>query len=134
MAGVGQTSHLCPPSELKEQYRIAMSASFARNCRKVVCIGRNYAEHVKELNNQTPMQPFYFLKPPSSMLLPGQGPILCPKGVKLHYEVELALVMGKHVRDLHPNDHKGALAAIEGKDAASFFRVLILTCRVRTGY
>ncbi|KAB5580674.1 hypothetical protein GE09DRAFT_1051198 [Coniochaeta sp. 2T2.1] len=80
---------------------------------KVVCIGRNYADHVTELNNQRPKQPFFFLKPPSSILLPGEGPVIQPKGVNLHYEVELALIIGKQVRDLSANDEAGALAAIE---------------------
>lgn len=78
-----------------------------------MCIGRNYADHVKELNNQRPKQPFFFLKPSSSILLPGQGPILRPRGVNLHYEVELGIVIGKTVRDLDPNDTQGALDAIE---------------------
>ncbi|KAK0661038.1 putative hydrolase C21C3.09c [Lasiodiplodia hormozganensis] len=83
------------------------------NCRKVMCIGRNYADHIKELNNQRPKQPFFFLKPPSSILLPGEGPLLRPRGVSMHYEVELGLVIGKTLRDLHPDDEKGALDSIE---------------------
>ncbi|KAF4311076.1 putative fumarylacetoacetate hydrolase family protein [Botryosphaeria dothidea] len=83
------------------------------NCRKVMCIGRNYADHIKELNNQRPKQPFFFLKPPSSILLPGEGPLLRPRGVTMHYEVELGLVIGKTLRDLHPEDEKGALDSIE---------------------
>ncbi|KAJ9624879.1 hypothetical protein H2203_004829 [Taxawa tesnikishii (nom. ined.)] len=78
-----------------------------------MCIGRNYADHVKELNNQRPKQPFFFLKPPSSILLPGDGPVLRPSGVNMHFEVELALVMGKRVRDLDPDDVQGALDSIE---------------------
>lgn len=78
-----------------------------------MCIGRNYADHVKELNNQRPKQPFFFLKPPSSILLPNEGPVLRPAGVTLHYEVELGLVMGKTVRDLDPEDTQGALDSIE---------------------
>lgn len=80
---------------------------------QVMCIGRNYADHVTELNNQRPKQPFFFLKPSSSILLPNEGSILRPRGVNLHYEVELGLVIGKTVRDLDPNDHQGALDAIE---------------------
>lgn len=49
------------------------------------------------------------------MLLPGEGPCVRPKGIDMHFEVELALVMGKVVRDLKPNDYKGALEAIKGK-------------------
>ncbi|KAL4969481.1 fumarylacetoacetate hydrolase family protein [Aspergillus stella-maris] len=89
-----------------------MAASIRANCRKVICIGRNYAEHITELNNTKPKQPFFFLKPTSSILLPNEGPVLRPRGTNLHYEVELALVMGQRVRDLDPNDTKGALDAI----------------------
>jgi 2-keto-4-pentenoate hydratase/2-oxohepta-3-ene-1,7-dioic acid hydratase in catechol pathway len=90
-----------------------MANSVAAHCRKVVCIGRNFADHVSELNNATPKQPFFFLKPPSSILPPGSGPILRPKGVTLHYEVELGLVIGKTLRDFDPQDLQGALDAID---------------------
>ncbi|KAL3477524.1 hypothetical protein BJX99DRAFT_226046 [Aspergillus californicus] len=89
-----------------------MAASIRANCRKVICIGRNYADHITELKSAKPKQPFFFLKPTSSILCPGEGPVLRPAGTNLHYEVELALVMGKQVRDLDPNDDKGALDAI----------------------
>lgn len=77
----------------------------------MLCLG---SDHVKELNNTKPKQPFFFLKPPSSILLPGAGPVLRPKGVNMHFEIELGLVMGKTVRDLHPEDTQGALDAIDG--------------------
>ncbi|WPH01580.1 Hypothetical protein R9X50_00442800 [Acrodontium crateriforme] len=85
------------------QYAKASSselASIKSNCRKVMCIGRNYADHVTELNNQRPKQPFFFLKPPSAILLPDEGPVLRPGGVSVHYEIELGLVISKTVRDL----------------------------------
>lgn len=56
----------------------------------------------------------FFLKPSSSILPPRAGPVLRPRGVNLHYEVELALVMGKEVRDLDERDEQGALDAIDG--------------------
>ncbi|ODM14429.1 putative hydrolase [Aspergillus cristatus] len=90
-----------------------MASAIRANCRKVICIGRNYADHITELNNTKPKQPFFFLKPSSSILCPGEGPVLRPRGTNLHYEVELALVMGKSVRDLDPQDDKGALDAIQ---------------------
>ncbi|KAK4449259.1 hypothetical protein QBC34DRAFT_299575 [Podospora aff. communis PSN243] len=80
---------------------------------KVVCIGRNYADHVTELNNVRPKQPFFFLKPTSSILLPGEGPVIQPRGVDLHYEVELALILGKQVQNLEASDEQGAMDAIE---------------------
>lgn len=65
------------------------------------------------MQNTKPKQPFFFLKPPSSILPPGAGPVIRPRGVDLHYEVELALVMGKRVKDLEASDEKGALESIE---------------------
>jgi acylpyruvate hydrolase len=73
------------------------------------------SEHIKELNNARPKQPFFFLKPPSSILLPKSGPFLKPKGVSVHYEVELGLVIGKTVRDLKEGDTQGWMDAIEGE-------------------
>lgn len=72
-------------------------------------------DHVKELNNVRPKQPFFFLKPPTSLLQPGAGPVIAPKGVNLHYEIELALIMGKEVKDLDASDEKGAFDAIESE-------------------
>lgn len=71
------------------------------------------SDHIAELNNMKPKQPFFFLKPPSSIVLPGQGSCLRPKGIEMHYEVELALVIGKLVQDLKADDTKGALEAIQ---------------------
>ncbi|KAL2259386.1 hypothetical protein VTK26DRAFT_6960 [Humicola hyalothermophila] len=80
---------------------------------KVVCIGRNYADHITELNSARPKQPFFFLKPTSSIVLPGESPVIRPRGVDLHYEVELALIMGKRLKDFDSQDEQAALDAIE---------------------
>ncbi|GAB1310113.1 Fumarylacetoacetase-like C-terminal domain-containing protein [Madurella fahalii] len=80
---------------------------------KVVCIGRNYADHITELNSARPKQPFFFQKPTSTILLPGEGPVIRPRGVNLHYEVELALILGKRLKDFNSEDEKAALDAIE---------------------
>ena len=74
----------------------------------------NGSDHISELHNARPKRPFFFLKPPSSILLPRAGPILRPHGINMHYEVELALVMGRQVRDLDERDESGALGAIGG--------------------
>lgn len=52
------------------------------------------------MNSARPAQPFFFLKPTSSILLPGQGPIVRPRGVDLHHEVELGLVIGQTPKPL----------------------------------
>jgi len=103
---------------------MATAASLRANCRKIICIGRNYADHIAELKNTRPKQPFFFLKPPSSILPPKSGPVLIPRGVKTHYEVELGLVMGKTVKDLDASDEKGWLGAIE-----SYILAIDLTAR-----
>lgn len=73
--------------------------SYTENTRKVICIGRNFVDHIKELNNQAPSEPFFFLKPTSSILTKNQGPILIPQGATVHHEVELALVIGKTIQN-----------------------------------
>lgn len=83
---------------------------------KAVCIGRNYADHAKELGNIVPTHPMFFIKPRSSVLQPGTGPILRPKGIELHYELELAVVIEKKLQNCNPNtiDSKKALEYIAG--------------------
>ena len=71
-----------------------------------------------------PKQPFFFLKPSSSIVLPGEGSCQRPKGIEMHFEVELALVIGKLVRDLKADDTKGALEAIQCR--AYFFPFFFL--------
>merc|ERR1711977_347860 len=92
---------------------MASAASLRANCRKIICIGRNYADHIKELNSAKPKQPFFFLKPTTSILPPNSGPVLRPKGVNLHFEVELGLVIGKTVRDFDARDTEKAIEAID---------------------
>jgi acylpyruvate hydrolase len=70
-------------------------------------------DHIAELNSARPKQPFFFLKPSTSILLPGEGPVIRPRGVDLHYEVELALIMGKTIKDLEETDVQGAFDAID---------------------
>ncbi|OWB80447.1 hypothetical protein B5S32_g4725 [[Candida] boidinii] len=93
-----------------------MSFNYAKTAGKFLCIGRNYIAHIKELNNQKPSEPFFFLKPNSSVLLPGEGPTLVPKGVVVHHEIELACVIGKTLKNLDPEAFgpKEALDAIDG--------------------
>lgn len=62
---------------------------------KVLCVGRNYAAHAKELGNEVPKEPLLFLKPPSSVLAPHGTVLLPPESARVEHEVELALVVGK---------------------------------------
>ncbi|MGH9728807.1 MAG: fumarylacetoacetate hydrolase family protein [Candidatus Acidiferrales bacterium] len=62
---------------------------------KIVCVGRNYTEHAAELGNDLPTEPLIFLKPPSSILAPGDPIVLTPHSKRVDYEGELAIVIGK---------------------------------------
>jgi len=67
---------------------------------KIVCIGRNYAEHAKELGNEAPKEPIIFLKPPSALLAPF-GTIVRPAiSQRVDHEGELAMVIGKRAKDV----------------------------------
>lgn len=97
------------------------SSNYAQNIGKIVCIGRNYVDHIRELNNLAPFQPFFFLKPDTSIVQPSDpgAKILVPKGTDVHYEVELALVMGKTHKNVEltgnsEEDLKFALDAVQG--------------------
>lgn len=62
---------------------------------KIVCVGRNYADHAKELGNEAPSEPILFLKPPSALLAPG-GTIVRPAvSQRVDFEAELAIVIGR---------------------------------------
>ena len=73
---------------------MSAASQFFTRARTVACIGRNYAAHAKELNNAVPTKPFFFLKPPSSMITEGQIIQVVP-GQDVHHEVELAVIIGK---------------------------------------
>ncbi|BGO89652.1 hypothetical protein NBRC10512v2_001607 [Rhodotorula toruloides] len=78
----------------------SIAAQFATRGKKCVAIGRNYAAHIKELNNTTPSEPFFFLKPTTSYALSDDGKVEIPKGVVVHHEVELGVIIGKRGRDI----------------------------------
>ena len=71
---------------------------------KIVCVGRNYRDHAKELGNEVPAEPLLFFKPVSSLLAPG-GVVRMPEiAERVDFEGELALVMGRHASKLKSDD------------------------------
>lgn len=79
---------------------------------KVVCIGRNYAEHAKELNNPVPAEPLLFIKPGScTVSLEGGFAIPVERGA-VHHEAEIAVLIGKPL-STRPNEEE-VLDAISG--------------------
>jgi len=62
---------------------------------KILCIGRNYADHIKELGNETPESPVLFIKPPTSVIGDGDSIVIPSYSNDCHHEAELALLIGK---------------------------------------
>lgn len=92
---------------------IATTRGIWKNVSKVICVGRNYAEHARELGNAVPTSPVLFLKPPSSILSSQYkttqqqqyAHVIIPQAcTSLHHEVELAVVMGKSARKVSPGE------------------------------
>ena len=78
---------------------------------KIIGVGRNYLAHAREQNVEVPEVPMLFLKPPSSVIGPGDTIVLPPQSQQVVHEAELAVVMGKAGRWIQPED---ALAYVLG--------------------
>jgi 2-keto-4-pentenoate hydratase/2-oxohepta-3-ene-1,7-dioic acid hydratase in catechol pathway len=76
---------------------------------KIICVGRNYREHAKELGNDAPTEPLLFFKPPSSLLKPGGVVRLPAVSERVDYEGELALVIGKHATKIKPENWRSVV-------------------------
>lgn len=79
---------------------------------KIVCVGRNYAEHARELGNDVPSAPLLFLKAPSSIIAAGEPIIIPSQSARVEHEAELAVVIGKQCKNL--DDDEDALDYIFG--------------------
>jgi len=83
--------------------------SFLQRTRKIVCVGRNYADHAKELGNAVPTKPILFMKPTSSIITAGQN-IEIPVGVsELHHEIELGVVIASQCSRATPEQASKAV-------------------------
>lgn len=67
---------------------------------KILCIGRNYAEHIRELGNEIPEAPVIFMKPATAVIGDGGIIVIPPYSRDCHYEAELALLIGKTGRNI----------------------------------
>ncbi|MGA3081864.1 MAG: fumarylacetoacetate hydrolase family protein [Terracidiphilus sp.] len=76
---------------------------------KIVCVGRNYRDHVKELGHELPSEPLIFLKPPSALLNPGGVVQMPAASARVDFEGELALVIDRRVRNLKEEDWRSAI-------------------------
>ena len=79
---------------------------------KIVCVGRNYAAHAKELGNDVPSEPLIFLKPPSSIIRDGESIRLPTVSKQVEYEGEIGVVIGQRLRKASANEARNAVAGI----------------------
>lgn len=85
--------------------------AFPHTLGKIVCVGRNYAEHAKELNNPVPKRPLLFIKP-ATAAVPMHEPIVIPAGQgAVHHELEMAVLIGESLSNA---DEGQVLSAIAG--------------------
>jgi 2-keto-4-pentenoate hydratase/2-oxohepta-3-ene-1,7-dioic acid hydratase in catechol pathway len=79
---------------------------------KIVCVGRNYRDHVKEMGSELPTEPLLFFKPVSALLAPGGVVRMPAASARVDFEGELALVIGRRVRNLDQKDWRGAVRGL----------------------
>jgi 2-keto-4-pentenoate hydratase/2-oxohepta-3-ene-1,7-dioic acid hydratase in catechol pathway len=79
---------------------------------KIVCVGRNYIDHAKELGNDVPAEPLLFLKPPSTLVATGAPIVLPPQSSQVEYEGEIGLIVGRTLRHATADEARGAIQAI----------------------
>jgi 2-keto-4-pentenoate hydratase/2-oxohepta-3-ene-1,7-dioic acid hydratase in catechol pathway len=72
---------------------------------KIVCVGRNYAEHAAELGNEVPKEPLLFLKAPSALITEGEAIVIPEQSAQVEHEGELAVVIGRACRKLSESDN-----------------------------
>jgi 2-keto-4-pentenoate hydratase/2-oxohepta-3-ene-1,7-dioic acid hydratase in catechol pathway len=79
---------------------------------KIVCVGRNYADHAKELGNDVPKEPLLFLKPTTTMIGPGDAIVLPRLSTHVEYEGEVGVVIGTPLRKATEAEARGAIRGI----------------------
>jgi acylpyruvate hydrolase len=77
---------------------------------KILCIGRNYWDHIKELGNTPPEAPVIFIKPSSSVIGEGDAIVIPPYSHDCHHEAELALLIGRTGKDIPEGQAMGYIA------------------------
>ncbi|MBQ0795925.1 fumarylacetoacetate hydrolase family protein [Zhongshania sp.] len=94
------------------RHRLAVGSEYSYTPGKVVCVGRNYADHAKELGNEVPGSPLLFIKPATAMVAMAE-PVALPEGFgACHHELEMALLIGQPLTKAAPDQCRAAIAGI----------------------
>ena len=79
---------------------------------KIVCVGRNYRDHARELGNEVPKEPLIFLKPPSSVVWEGEAILLPDASKRVEHEGEIGVIVGKTLTRVSEADACSGIRAI----------------------
>ena len=79
---------------------------------KIVCVGRNYAAHARELGNDVPAEPMLFLKPPSALIASGEAIRLPAVSGRVEFEAEIGVVVGRRLQAATPDQAEKAIGGI----------------------
>lgn len=79
---------------------------------KIVCVGRNYLEHAKELGNEVPKEPLLFFKPPSSVIGINESIVLPVQSKQVEYEGEIGIRIGKKIFRASEDEARDAIAGV----------------------
>lgn len=81
-----------------------MKIEFSSFPSKIVCVGRNYADHAKELGNEVPKSPLLFLKASSAIIRSGDAIVIPPQSSQVEHEGELAVVIGRDCKNIDDDE------------------------------
>ena len=94
------------PGDLPDQIPIGdLVFSIPLTPSKIVCVGRNYADHAKELGNEVPYSPLLFLKAPSALIYHEDFILLPEQSVQVEHEGELGVVIGRKCKSITPDSN-----------------------------
>ena len=79
---------------------------------KIVCVGRNYVEHAREMGNDVPTEPLIFLKPPSSIIEDGAWIERPPQSTQVEHEGEIGILIGKQLRRVSESEAVSGIGGI----------------------
>jgi 2-keto-4-pentenoate hydratase/2-oxohepta-3-ene-1,7-dioic acid hydratase in catechol pathway len=104
--------HSLPPTVTDTSGAVEYAAELPEGARllppssptKIVCVGRNYQEHARELGNEVPLEPLIFLKPPSTLIAHGDNIVYPALSKRVDYEGELGVIIGRRARNVRAQD------------------------------
>ena len=79
---------------------------------KIVCVGRNYLEHAKELGNEVPKEPLLFLKPPSSVIGMNEAIVLPAQSGQVEFEGEIGIRIGRKIFHASEDEARAAISGV----------------------